>query len=70
MYTLQVTLLGQGYGGVLVNLLLISPVTKGMLLKQLNLGFINWFKIAITQVATNKVCTKIHKYSLISTIII
>ena len=26
----HVTLLGQGYGGTLVNLRLISPVTKGM----------------------------------------
>lgn len=26
----EVTLLGQGYGGAMVNLLLISPVTKGL----------------------------------------
>ena len=25
----EVTLLGQGYGGALVNILLVSPVTKG-----------------------------------------
>ena len=26
----EVTLLGQGYGGAMVNLLLVSPVTKGL----------------------------------------
>ena len=28
----QVTLMGQGYGAAMVHLLLISPVTKGMIL--------------------------------------
>jgi len=40
----EVTLLGHGYGGALVNLLLVSPLTKGMILRSImiQISLIEW----------------------------